>query len=250
MTKALSRHPQERLEDATEFRSGSFNLRAGFRTREPEVAAGAIVEVEFFVEQSGTRPFYLAVGGSRSKLRPAFFELSATLEGAEVELDDPTAEIPEFGGPAGTIAIEPGADHRQTLVVNEFVRLEKLRVALAAGETSGLHIHCQRPLPLAKSPEQAFETGARSPLVKSHLTVMARRDDAALELLINHLVDQVQVDQSAGATAQRERAIVKLSALRSPLAVPYLERLKGHSDPAVAMYVERALALLKQNQDA
>jgi hypothetical protein len=250
VTKAPGRHPQARLEDTTEFRSGGFNLKAGFRTREPEVVAGAIVEVEFFVEQRGTRPFYLAVGGSRSKLRPAFFELRATLDGAEVELDDPTAEISELGGPVGAIAVEPGADYRQTLVVNEFVRLEKLRVALAEGETSGLHIHCQRPLPLAKSAEQAFETGARAPLVKSHLTVIARRDDAALERLINQLVDEVEVDQSAGATAQRETAVAKLSALRSPLAVPYLERLKGHSDSAVAMYVERALALLKRNQDA
>jgi hypothetical protein len=239
--------PETQLEASTEFARRSIKVRAGFRTGEAEVLAGGILEVEFFVEHKGGKAFYLAVGGSRLKLRPAFFDFSATLEGAEAEMDDPAAKIPDLGGPVGTIPVEPSTSYRQMILVNEFVRLERLNAFLAEGETAVLRLRCQRSLPLADAPEKALKLGPGSPKVEAELIIKVRRDDAALELLIKRLANQVLDDRSAIASAEREAAIAKLSALRSPLAVPYLRTLRDHPDTAVQMYAQRALALLNQD---
>jgi len=217
----------------------NLQVRAGFRASTPETLAGGPIEIEFFVESLSGEPLYLAVGGDRARLRPAFFSFTAELEGAEIELDDPAAKIPERGGPATVIQVKTGAPNRYAILVNEFVRLEKVSAALKPGEVRELRIRCQRPLPLALSNEQAFQFSRDTSRVDVTLVIHVRRDDAALETLIARLAAEVRGDQ-IGAV-EREQAIKTLVALRHPVALPYLQMFRDHPDPAVRMYVQWAL---------
>lgn len=247
MTKK-SGQSEIQLEASAELARGALRVRAGFRTNQAEVLAGGIVEIEFFLEHIKGKALYLAAGGSRSRLRPAFFEIQATLEGQKVELGDPAEEVPELGGPATSIRIEPNTRYQQVLLVNEFVRLERLDAALVHDGTGILHMTCRRPLPLATTPERSFKIDRRSPIVEAKLSVKVQRDDAALKLLIGRLADQVSIDRGVSSSGEREASIAKLVALRSPMAISDLQKLSDHPDPVVRMYVERGLAFLNQNK--
>ncbi len=234
------------LEAAMIFEAKDIQVRAGFRAHDPEVLAGGPLEVEFFVENTGATPFYLAVGTDRTRLRPAFFSFTARLDGADVKMDDPASGIMERGGPAGVARIETGASYSQALLVNEFVRLEKVSAVMQPGEVGTLHIHCRRPLPLANSEQQAFQLGNNVPGVDVTLAVRVRRDDAALDALIARLAEAVRADWSATPEPRRIQGISQLAALRTPVALPYLQALVNHPDPEVRLRVQRALARFNQ----
>ena len=247
MAKGSKRPTSEiQLEDSGELARGDRKVRAGFRINQTEILAGGIVEVEFFLEELSGKGFYLAAGGSRTRWRPAFFEIQATLEGHEIELSDPFEKVPELGGPATSIQIEPHTRYQQTILVNEFVRLEKLSAVLVDDENGLLRLNCRRPLPLADTSEQSFEIDQLSPTVEGNLSVKVRRDDAALESFISRLTNHVRADRGAMVSADREANIAKLGALRSPMALPYLQSLANHPDPVVQLYVTRAITLLNQ----
>src|SRR5215831_4119286 len=186
-------------------------LRAGFRAATAEELAGGPLEVEAFVDNTGAAPLYLALAGEGSRLRPARFSFAATVEGLDVELDDPEAGAPDAGGPATVVAVPPGESRSQSLLVNEFLRLEKLSQALGPGETRALTLRCRRPMPLAVTEAQAFRVGPSTPEVDVTLTLS-----------------------------------VRLAALRHPGAAAALRSLQRHGDPAVRRYAERALRALER----
>src|SRR5215472_10969545 len=190
-------------------------LRAGFRAATAEELAGGPLEVEAFVDNTGAAPLYLALAGEGSRLRPARFSFAATVEGLDVELDDPEAGAPDAGGPATVVAVPPGESRSQSLLVNEFLRLEKLSQALGPGEAVAL-------------------------------TLRVRRDDEALEALVAGLAARSGVEWTAVPSPDRERAIVRLAALRHPGAAAALRSLQRHGDPAVRRYAERALRALER----
>lgn len=239
----------QQLEASTRFEAGNVEVVAGFRALNAEELAGGLIEAEFFVENTGGSPFYLAAGGNRSKLRPAFFSFAATLEveGREVLLDDPAAGIIERGGPVTRIQVETNAPYRKTLLVNEFVSLEKTIPALSPNQAGVLRLRCQRPLPMASIPEQAFQMGSEAPVVDAVLVFHVRRDDIALEALVARLAHEVRANQTPAVSAEREQKIAKLAALRNPMAILYLQGLSDHPDPVVKMYVARTMALMNQD---
>jgi hypothetical protein len=252
MTKETNPPPLAlNLEAARRFEAGDLQVLAGFRAVAAEFLSGGAVEVEFFVENTGGTPFYLAVGGDRARLRPSFFSFAATLEveGAEVLLDDPAARIIDRGGPVTRIQVKTNAPYRKTLLVNEFVRLEKTIAALFPGQAGVLRLRCQRSLPMASVPEQAFKMDSDAPVVEAALVFHVRRDDTALEALSARLATEVRANQTVTVSAEREQTIAKLAALRNPVAVQYLQALSDHPDPVVKMYVVRTVALLNLNKD-
>ena len=221
-------------------------LRAGFRAATAEELAGGPLEVEAFVDNTGAAPLYLALAGEGSRLRPARFSFAATVEGLDVELDDPEAGAPDAGGPATVVAVPPGESRSQSLLVNEFLRLEKLSQALGPGEARALTLRCRRPMPLAVTEAQAFRVGPSTPEVDVTLTLSVRRDDRALEALVAGLAARSGVEWTAVPSPDRERAIVRLAALRHPGAAAALRSLQRHGDPAVRRYAERALRALER----
>lgn len=237
------------LEASSVFAVNNFKVTAGFRTREVEVLAGGPLKVEFFVENDNAKPLYLPVRGDRARLRQANFSFTATIAGREVNLEDPAAEIMDLGGLGSVAKIETGAPFHQTLLVNEFVRLENLVVVLSPGEVVMLHLQCQRPLPVALSMEQGPRGHAKPPVVNVMLAMRVKHDAAALEALIARLAVEIDANRTGPVSAKRELAIAELVALRSPMAAPYLRSLSDHPDPVVRMYVERAGVLANLNKD-
>lgn len=234
------------LEAAKVLNANGIQVRAGFRAPDPEALAGGPLEIEFFVENIGQIHFSIACGTDRAKLRPAFFSFTATLDGSDINLDDPAARIPELGGPASVIRVEAGASYSQALLVNEFIRLEKVNTVMQPGEVRTLYVHCPRPLPLARTQQQAFQTVNNVPRVDVTLTVRVRRDDAALDALVARLAEAVRADWNVPVAPSRTQAISQLVALRTPVALPYLKALANHPDPEVWIRVQRALALFNQ----
>jgi hypothetical protein len=235
------------LEASSEFAVNDLKVTAGFRIGEAEVLAGGPLKVEFFAESDSAVPLYLSVRGDRARLRQACFFFSATVEGKEVNLDDPAAAIPDLGGLGTAVKIERNAPYRRMLLVNEYVRLENLVAALTPGEVIGLRLRCQRSLPLADRLEQALTGRAEGRVADVTLALRVRRDDAALESLIARLAAEIDANRTGAVSAARELAIAELAALRQPAAVPYLRMLEDHPDPVVQMYVQRALVMLNQD---
>jgi len=233
------------LEASSDFAVNNLKVTAGFRTHDAEVLAGGPLKVEFFVENDNAAPLYLSVRGDRARLRQANFSFAAAVEGKEVNLDDPAAKTMDLGGLGTAAKIETGAPYRRMLLVNEFVRLEKLVAALTSGEVVMLRLRCQSPLQLAGSIEQVFKSRAEGRVADVALTIHVRRDDAALEALIARLAAEIDANRTGAVSAERELAIAELGALRHPAAVPYLQNLSNHPDPVVQIYAQRTLAIMK-----
>jgi len=219
---------------------GTVRIRAGFRSLVPEIVAGGLIEIVFSLENNGATPFYLAVGAERSTLRPMFFSLAAFLETPNVPLADPAEGSLNFGGPAGVVAIEPGTVYQVRLLLNEFARLETLPTLLSPGQSDGLRVVCRRSLPLAAQEDEAFQMASDAPVIEGTLQIRVRRDDAALETHIVAAADHVRT--ATVATGERERALMKLIALRNPSTKIHLQSLAQDSDPATRMLAERGLA--------
>jgi hypothetical protein len=241
---------ESRLEASRIFTVNNSQVAAGFRTREEEVLAGGPLRVEFFVESDASTPLYLAVGTDRARLRPADFFFSATTDKREINLKDPAAGIADLGGLGSVVEIKRGAPHRQTILVNEFLGLEDLAVALRPGEVDRLQLRCQRSLQLAASIEEESKVDWQRQVVSVTLAIGVKRDDVSLKSLIAGLAARLNANRDATVSAERELAVAELVALRSPLALPYLRSLSDHPDPAVQMYVTRGMALMTKETDS
>jgi hypothetical protein len=238
----------QRLESCADFAAPKIEISACFRTSKSMVLAGGPVEVTFHVTNKAATTFFLASGRSRTKLRPAFFSFTArlNLDGAEVQMNDPTVAIIERGGPVGQIEVAANSAYGETLLLNEFVSLEKTVPALRPGQVGVLEIYCQRPLPMAGTPAGEAYRMNDAPVLNSELVINVRRDDAALEGVISRLARGIRADDAARVSAQREQMAAKLASLRSPMALPYLQSLTDHPDPVVRLYVARAMTFLNE----
>lgn len=240
---------ESRLEASRIFSIDNSQLAAGFRAHEEEVLAGGPLRVEFFVESDASTPVYLAVGTDRARLRPADFFFSATINKREINLKDPAAGIADLGGLGSVVEIKQGVPHRQTILVNEFLGLEDLALAVRPGEVDVLQLGCQRSLQLAASIEEESVSWQRQ-VVNVTLAIGVKRDDVSLKSLIAGLDTRINANRGAPVSADRELAVAELVALRSPLALPYLRSLSDHPDPAVQMYVTRGMALMTKETDS
>ena len=230
------------IEAALDFDAEAVSVRAGFRAPSHAVAGG-ILAAEFFVNNHGPAPFYLALAMDRTRLRPEYISFSARLETTAIVFSDPLSQVEVSGGPATTIVIQPGDSFSQPLIVNEFLDLEQARRSLVNGEKQALFLACQRQLPLAQVATQAFQFDQHAPLVEVTLVLNIERDDTALELTIQQLADKLHSDWvAAPVSAEREQAAMRLIALRTPLILPLLRELSQHPDPAVRRHVQRGLA--------
>jgi hypothetical protein len=70
-------------------------------------------------------------------------------------------------------------------------------------------------------------------------TILLRRDDAKLDVLVEELVDKV----FHGPREDRERPLALLLTLRAPPAINRWRALVDHADPVVAERVRQALRL-------
>jgi hypothetical protein len=216
-------------------------IDSGFRVAYSSGLAGGPVELEFSVEITGPGTWYLLISADRMRHRPHGFTFTATFATAafeDVPLTDPMASLPNFGGPAGVVAITAGQPWRQLLLLNNFVRLEMTLDLLAPGAEGQLIVHCQRALPLARSEDAALMVTDAAPTVTTQLSLTLRRDDAELVALVEELLAAVQ----DGPAAQRERPLARLLSLRTPLAVTRWRTLRDHPDPLVAERVRQTLS--------
>jgi hypothetical protein len=216
---------------------GATQVRAGFRVVDASALAGGPIEIAFFVEKDRSPALYVMVAGDRARQRPGSFSFAATVQGAR--LLDPKEGVPDLGGPATAVAVEPGRPWCQPLLLNEFVRLEDASAALAPGATGRLDVVCSRVLPLASDASAAL-LAREGPRVEVSLSLPLRRDDEALGALAIQLAAQVR----EGPPAERERPLARLLAMRSA-ARPQLESLVDAPDPSVAMRVRAVLAVLR-----
>jgi len=240
------------LEASSDVEYGNdIKVRAGLRIINSEVYAGGPILIEFSIENRGQTPYYLAFGGDRVKLRPTYFDFSASLEGADMKLVDPAAGTPELGGIGGTTEVKPGEPYYQTIILNQFLSLEEVRKVLKEGEAGVLQIRCKRALAIATTSMQALQMVTDIPVVEEVLRVKVSRNDAALNTLMTQLADELKNDWASTPTSpvNQERAITQLTALRIPVAVPYLQSLVEHPDPGIQMRVQRALAMITRQDD-
>lgn len=202
--------------------------RAGFRALASEWIAGgpALVELEI---APGAAPLAIASGVDRQSGRPAFVQVRAQTRG--VALADPFP-APSMGGIAGVQIVAPGDRFRQTVIVNQFARLEELWARLAPGESCELELACARPLPAASTREAALAT-AGAPLVEARLVIPVRRDDAALAAAVDALAAIVRARWTPATSPELETALGELVALRLPDADAALAALADHPNALV-----------------
>jgi len=217
-----------------QLREGTVNLSVqaskvltGFRVITAELLAGAPLEIKFFVENLGPLPLKMAVSGDSLRQRPGQFRFTASFNGLSLE-DDPLTDEPYPGGPAGLVRLSIDQPWNQTLILNQFVRLEQTIGQLEQGASGRLDLSCRRPLALA-----ATDTGALSDnaavFIAVNLNLDLRRDDAALAALAARLLDEVlHMPQ-----ALRERPLSLLLSMRSA-ARTQIEALSHHPDASVA----------------
>ena len=216
-------------------------VASGFRVIEAEpLLAGGPVEVEFFIDNAGARALHLFVNGDRARQRPGSFSFVATMAG--VTLPDPYKDVAWEGGPATVVTVEPTKVYRQTLVVNQFVRLENSLDLLEPGASGQLVVACRRPLPLTADHQASLTPAGDAPLVEVRLEFELRRDDAQLSALVDKLVDEVR----HGPREYRERPLALLLTLRAPVAIVRWRALMDHADPVVGQRVRQALQLADQ----
>ena len=218
-------------EQWVELGAGAARMRAGFCAAAGAFLAGGPLELEFVVECRGTVPIHVLGGMERTTLRPALYSFRGQLEGSAVALDDPHPGAGLLGGPSGTSVVEPGEILRVPLLLNEFLLLERIRAQLPPGGAGVLRVHGERPLPPATSRPAAFSLGPDAPVVASDLRLAVRRDDEALERLIDSLRRAIEADVTNAVSAERRRAIDQLATLGGETAQRALEGLRGHPDP-------------------
>lgn len=214
--------------------AGHVSVTAGFRVVTKDPLAGGPIELEFFVDNIGSSPLQLAVGGDMARQRPGQFSFTAELDG--VALGDPQPGVPDLGGPLGVVPVTSDSPWRQPLLLNDFVRLEDTVAKLVPAGSSRLRVSCQRSLALAASAAAVLRPkGATS--IKIALAVDIRRADAELAELAAGLLEAVLHGPAAG----RERPLAQLLSMRGA-ARRQIETLASHGDHAVADRARRALA--------
>jgi len=211
-------------EAATELTLGKARCRAGFRTADAKAIAGGPIELTFFVELIGGGTCRLFVTGDRMRQRPGGFAFSTTLAG--MTIDDPSAHLPDMGGPAGHVDITADRPWHQPLILNQFARLEAGLEILQPGEAGTLQLRCRR-LPASDAPS-----------IEVPLTLALRRDDARLAALVGQLIETV----NHGPSERRLPALEVLLSLRARPAVALWRSLASSPDAAVAARVRQALA--------
>ncbi len=224
------------LEEAVHLQQGTLEARATFRLTEPHALAGGPIAIELTVEALGASTIHLMVSGDRSRGRAAGFTFEASFEG--VTLTDPVGDLPYLGGPATFLAVPPGTPYRRTLILNDFVRLEDLHEVVHPGDSTELHVVCRASIQLAADEKAAKANDLLDPfLVDVSLKLDVRRDDVALVALVDRLVDEV----FHGEPGIRERALERVTSLRTRIAVERWRALAAHPDASVAARVAPAL---------
>ncbi|MGF6756247.1 hypothetical protein [Paraburkholderia sp. GAS42] len=232
----MNTHPPERRDGAVNLAVNDIRVHAGFRVVTEDLLAGGPIELEFFAESWGSTALQLAVSGDRMTQRPGQFRFAALFEGTQ--LKDPMARMPVLGGPVGVVQVTPERAWCQTLILNQFVRLEDTIGQLEHGAAGRLDLACHRPLVPAATEAEALSTdGAR--IVAVDLAVALRRDDAALTALATGLFGEVMQNPAAS----RERPLALLLAMRSG-ARDQIDALARHPETAVAERAQRVLATL------
>lgn len=233
----MNARPPEYREGFIDIAAQGMPVRAGFRFMSGALLAGGPVELEFFVDNFGALPLYLAVGGDRMRQRPGQFSFAATFDGHSVP--DPMAALPDAGGPIGIVEISAASPWRQRLVLNQFVRFEDTPQHLQPGAAGRLGLSCRRPIVLAATDAAALTDDASLALAID-LALDLRRDDQALVALAADLSDAI----TRGAPTEREPALDRLLAMRSA-ARAQIDALTRNADPSVAARALQAVQAMK-----
>src|SRR6266496_2456322 len=175
------------------------------RVEDVPVLAGGPMTVVWSLR--GT-PGQVALGGSRVLNRVTGFSFAGTVDGVDVALTDPAAGAVDLGGPMGLRPV-PESGLTVSLLVNQYLTVEKLRDSLPPGGSGMLSLHCHWDLVIVREAENVL--GARPLPLDLTLRVPVRRDDDALADVVRERVDAV-----LWAGKQDEDALTRLAALRYP----------------------------------
>jgi hypothetical protein len=226
--------PREASQKVT---AGRLRLTASFRAAADDALAGGPLEIEFCMAPEKGRAYVLS-GTERFTLRPDSYAFHAVLEEGGIGLDDPASpDAIGWGGPATMLAFSVQAPFRQTLIVNEFLRLERIRHAMKMDERREIALRCQRALAVATTPDVSRLATAQLAL---WIGVCIRRDDLALVALADDLQRTVGDDSSELDSPSRRRAIDRLATLDPEIARPRLAALAGHPDPWITARIAHA----------
>jgi len=223
-----------------------FQVRVGFQINDIIILAGGIVELDFIIENQGDTPIYFLGGGSSSKKRPDYLLFDGFLQKRYCQLKDPMQNVAEIGGPVGAIKILSGDSLKQKLILNQFLTLEDLYNILGNGEKDTLKIKCHHHLVIGKTENNVLtneDIVVRN--VKLGLNVQVLQDMEKLTQYIRNLTAVLKEHWEINSTIEEERSIQRLTAIRIPIVIEYLEQLLGHPNISFNFQIQSALTTLK-----
>ncbi|RYY37577.1 MAG: hypothetical protein EOP46_02105 [Sphingobacteriaceae bacterium] len=213
----------------------SIPLKVGFRIISPAVIAGGPLEVEAFLINNSTIPLKLFVSGDMIKSRFAHYAFEAFID--ENLIVDPTPASAYLGGPQGGINVSAGETFIQTILLNDYLKLEDAQTYIPSGVSKLLKLICHWNLKLsAKINAAQFE---HELTVSIPLAVVVVRNDGRLEKLSAKLYADVLL------TPVNLHSLNSLLAMRSA-AMVYIEKLLNHQDPNIAAQAQNIYNSLSQ----
>ena len=221
-------------------------VRVGFQIKDPTILAGGIVELDFIIENQGNSTVYFLGGGSSSKKRPAYFSFDGNLRKGENRLKDPMQNVVEIGGPVGATKILSGGSIKQKLILNQFLTLEDLFNGLGIEEQDTLQINCYHRLSIGKSENELFAN--KGTILKNlvlNLSVPIVWDEKKVLQQIQDLTSIIKDQWNSGSSIKEEIAVQKLTLIRIPMVMSYLEQILGHPNISFSFQIQSALTSLK-----
>jgi hypothetical protein len=235
-------------ESFVNFTSFGVLLQVGFKLTSQEALAGGLVEVNLVIKNIGNAEVYFAAGMSHD--RPAYMSFNANLLGYDLSLKDPIENAAlEPQGMFSTIKLKPGESYQRTVILNQFLTLEDILKVLEVGHSAWLLIQWKYVLAVGTTTECALSLAGETPVLEETLRINILRNDERLNTDIGQLAHSLKKDWNAVAShpVDRLQALISLTSLRIPAAVPYLKSLTDHPDPYIRQRVQYALEILSNN---
>ncbi len=202
-----------------------------FRPVGTDLLAGGPIELDTVLRLSGGDPVTVTTSVERSTGRSRDHRFTADIPDGRA-LSDPYRDAVEMGGVQTSDVLTAQAPLRDTILLNQFLDIERLRPAIDPDSSVDVHVVGERRV----------TTEAGDGTARRGFTLRLRRDDAALAARLRQIA--ASINAAPGYTTDRARELLRLSTLRDPIAIAALRAVAGHPDPEVAGAVERALSAL------
>ncbi len=213
------------------------SISVEFRPTTTPLLAGGPVEVSATLRLLDGDAATVTTSVERSTGRSRDYRFA--VDGPEgVSLGDPYAAAIEMGGVQTSDQLTVDAPLEDTVLLNQFLELERLRSTINDGDTAEVRVRGERVVHLVS--DQGDDDTVTATAI---FTLQLRRDDAALAAVLAQMAESICA--TPGNTTSRTRDLLQLSTIRDPIAQQALEMLASHPDPEVTTAAAQALAGLR-----